>query len=61
LFFDLEKDPHEFNNLINDPAYQELILEYAGKMLSWRMEYESPELTDLHVTRQGLISGVRSR
>ena len=45
LFFDLEEDPDEFLNLATDPAYRERVLEYAGKMLSWRMEHRSEEHT----------------
>ena len=40
LFFDLEKDPHEFQNLADQPGYRELVLEYAQKMLSWRMNHD---------------------
>ncbi len=61
LFFDLEEDPDEFQNLAADPAYQGRVLEYAGKMLSWRMEHDDPALTDLHLTRDGSVRMPRSR
>ena len=61
LFFDLEEDPDEFNNLAADPAYQGLMLEYAGKMLSWRMEHDGRALTDLHLTPDGIVRDMRSR
>ena len=61
LFFDLEEDPDEFQNLAVEPAYQGRVLEYAGKMLSWRIEHDSPALTDLHLTPDGIVQGVRSR
>lgn len=61
LFFDLEEDPDEFNNLATDPAYQGLMLEYAGKMLSWRMEHDGRALTDLHLTPDGIVRDLRSR
>ncbi len=61
LFFDLEEDPDEFNDLAADPAYQGRVLEYAGKMLSWRMEHDDPALTDLHLTRDGIVQVPRSR
>ena len=37
LLFDLEQDPHEFNNLAELPEYRDLVLEYAQKMLNWLM------------------------
>ena len=43
LFFDLEKDPNEFENLAQHPEYQGLVLEYVQKMLSWLMR---PPLLD---------------
>jgi hypothetical protein len=61
LFFDRKEDPDEFVNLVADPAYQELVLEYAGKMLSWRMEHDEPALTDMHLTRDGVVRELRSR
>ena len=36
LFFDLEADPGEFHNLIDDPAQQRRVAEYAGKARAWR-------------------------
>lgn len=60
LFFDLKKDPDEFQNLASEPAYQGKILEYTGKLLSWRMEHDDPALTDVHLTRQGSRHGMRS-
>jgi arylsulfatase A-like enzyme len=61
LFFDLEEDPDEFHDLVADPAHQGRALEYAGKMLSWRMEHDDAALTDLHLTREGILRGLRSR
>ena len=34
LFFDLEEDPHEFRNLIDDPAYQQRVTDYARMALA---------------------------
>jgi arylsulfatase A-like enzyme len=61
LFFDREEDPNEFHDLAADHAYQGRVAEYAGKMLSWRMENDDPALTDLHLTSDGVKSGLRSR
>lgn len=61
LLFDLENDPDEFVNLANHPEHKERTLEYAQKMLTWRMRCEAPALTDQHVTRAGVIGGIRSK
>ena len=45
LFFDLKKDPGQFNNVAGDPAYAGRVLEYAQKMLSWRLHYAEKTLT----------------
>jgi len=37
LFFDLEQDPNEFENLAEHPEYRGLVLEYVQKMLTWLM------------------------
>jgi GH43 family beta-xylosidase/arylsulfatase A-like enzyme len=34
-FYDLEKDPYELNNLANDPAYQQKVIEYTVKLKAW--------------------------
>ncbi len=61
LFFDLHKDPDEFYNLATEPSCQKLVLEYAGKMLSWRLQHDDHAHTDLHLTAQGSMQGMRSR
>ena len=61
LFFDLRDDPGEFCNRATDPDYQGLVLEYMGKMLSWRMEHDDPGLTDMHLTENGVVRNLRSR
>lgn len=55
LFFDLQSDPHELNNVANVPAYQGLLLEYAQKMLSWRMRYMDRTLTGYAASPEGLV------
>ncbi|MCZ6882838.1 MAG: alkaline phosphatase family protein [Gammaproteobacteria bacterium] len=37
LFFDLEQDPHEFENLAQQPEYRNLMQEHVQKMRSWQM------------------------
>ncbi len=56
LFFDLEQDPGESQNLAVDPAYLPLVLEYAQKLLSWRMVHDEQTLTHLAITEHGVVS-----
>jgi arylsulfatase A-like enzyme len=53
LFFDLQKDPGQFRNVANDPAYAGHMLEYAQKMLSWRMEQADRTLARTFLTENG--------
>jgi hypothetical protein len=55
LFFDLEQDPMEFTNLVDDPNYRDLVLEYAGKMLSWRMNHDERGLANQVLTPEGVV------
>ena len=50
LFFDHDSDPHEFTNRADDPAYASRVLDYAQKMLSWRMVNDDRTLTGIKVT-----------
>jgi len=54
LFFDLQEDPGEFNNLIDHPDYREKVLEYAQKLISWRMNQEERTLANTRITPQGI-------
>lgn len=56
LFFDLTEDPEELNNLADHPDYLGKVLEYAQKMLSWRMNHDEQTLTHLALTENGVIS-----
>ncbi|MEE9595752.1 MAG: sulfatase-like hydrolase/transferase, partial [Acidiferrobacterales bacterium] len=55
LFFDLQQDPHEFRDLVDQPEYQGRVLEYAQKMLSWRMNHDERVLANIRLTRQGVV------
>ncbi len=55
LFFDLEADSGQFHNCATDPAYAPLVLEYAQKMLSWRLHHADRTLTGYSASPQGLI------
>lgn len=54
LLFDLEKDPHEMNDLSKNPAYTDIMLQMAQKMLSWRLRHQEHVLTDLHNGPSGI-------
>jgi len=60
LFYDLGKDPHELHNVAGDPAYTALVLQYAQKMLSWRMLNDERTLTGMKVGPGGLTERRRS-
>ena len=56
LFFDLQTDPGEFVNLANVAEYAPLVLEYAQKLLSWRMNHDEQTLTHIVLKEDGPIS-----
>jgi arylsulfatase A-like enzyme len=55
LFFDLAEDPWEFRDLAGDPAHQGLVLDYAQKMLSWRLLHDERLLTNILLTDKGPV------
>jgi arylsulfatase A-like enzyme len=61
LFFDLASDPEEFVNRAEDPRCLPLVLEYAQKLLSWRMNHDEQLLTHIALTDRGLVSRPASR
>jgi len=56
LFFDLEEDPGQFRNRADDPACAPRVLDYAQKMLSWRLRHADKTLTGYSASPQGLVS-----
>ncbi len=46
LFFDCRNDPDEFQDRSGDGDYQGLMLEYAARMLNWRMDHDEPALAN---------------
>lgn len=55
LLFDLKADPEELNNLANNPEYAQVMLQYAQKMISWRMENDERTLTHLALEEEGVL------
>jgi arylsulfatase A-like enzyme len=54
LLFDLEKDPGQFVNRADDPAYAGVVRDYAQKMLTWRLTHADRTLTHFRATPSGL-------
>lgn len=54
LLFDLEKDPEQLVNRAGDPAYAAIRLEYAQKMLSWRMIHAERILANMFLDEGGV-------
>ena len=55
LLFDLDEDGGEFVDRSSDPSCRPLLLEYAGRLLDWRMTHAEQELTDCWLTPQGVF------
>jgi arylsulfatase A-like enzyme len=56
LLFDLQEDPDELHNRATDPGYLPIVLEYAQRMLSWRMRHDEQTLTHLTLTSTGVVA-----
>lgn len=61
LFFDLEHDAGQFHNRANDPGYTARVLDYAQKMLSWRMHHDEHVLTGMHIGASGVTARREAR
>jgi arylsulfatase A-like enzyme len=61
LFFDLQEDPAQLHNRATDPAYMPVVLEYAQKLLSWRMQHDERVLTGMHLGASGVTSRQEAR
>ncbi len=56
IFFDLDRDPDQLHNVAADPAYAARVLDYAQRMLSWRMRHAERTLTGMKLTgHAGLV------
>jgi arylsulfatase A-like enzyme len=55
LFFDLDDDPAQLVNRAADPAYAPQVLDYAQRMLAWRLRHADRTLTGTKLTGQGPI------
>jgi arylsulfatase A-like enzyme len=55
VFYDLERDPGELVNRAADPEYGATVLDYAQRLLSFRMRNAERTLTGALVTPRGVI------
>jgi arylsulfatase A-like enzyme len=56
IFFDLDIDPGQSVNRAADPAYAAKVLDYAQRMLAWRMRHAERTLTGMKLTEhKGLV------
>ena len=53
--YDLDADPGELHNVVDDPAYRERVLDYAQRLLSWRLATDDNTLARLLVTPDGVV------
>ncbi len=56
LLFDLKQDPGEFVNQAGNPDYQTRVLEYAQKMLSWKMNHTDRGMTETMLGEGGAVT-----
>ena len=49
--YDLERDPHEFNNLAGDPAYAGTLRKLTGQLMKWRRATGDPLLDEKNIHR----------
>lgn len=56
LLFDVQADPHEMNNLADDPAYLAVRLRYAEKLLALRAEHLDQTLAYTELWDEGPVS-----
>ncbi|MCC7049940.1 MAG: alkaline phosphatase family protein [Alphaproteobacteria bacterium] len=55
LLFDLEKDPEERRNCLDDPAHAGAGLRMAQKMLNWRIAMADRTMTGMKLSSKGLL------
>jgi arylsulfatase A-like enzyme len=56
IFFDIDRDPAQIRNVAADPAYAAIVLDYAQRMLAWRMQHTERTLTGMKLTMHaGLV------
>lgn len=62
IFFDIDEDPAQLVNHAADPAYAPKVLDYAQRMLSWRMKHAERTLSGMKLTgHAGLVEAPAAR
>lgn len=56
MLFDMVCDPHEMENLADDPAFGATLLRMTQKMLNHRMEFAEHSLSDMQLTDSGVVN-----
>jgi arylsulfatase A-like enzyme len=55
VFFDYDDDPDELRNRAADPAYAAKVLDYAQRMLAWRLRHADRTLSGTKLTGLGVV------
>ena len=55
IFYDLETDPGELHDVAADPLYRERVLNYAQRLLTWRLTTDDRTLTGYLATPDGMV------
>ncbi len=55
VFFDYDDDPDELHNRAADPAYAAKVLDYAQRMLAWRLRHAERTLSGTKLTGLGVV------
>jgi arylsulfatase A-like enzyme len=61
LLFDLDADPHELNNLADQPEHLALQQTLMARMLDWRLSFARREMTGIALTSRGVVEAERDR
>ena len=61
IFFDIDNDPEQLTNVAADPAYAPKVLDYAQRMLAWRMSHTERTLTGMKLTQHAGLVEYRPR
>ena len=59
-FYDLQNDPDELDNRINNPDYAQSVAEMERKLISWAIENQEHQILDgdrLKISRQSILEG----